>query len=512
MGHKGGIILYLDKAKDASKKSFKIMVTYIIISQLLILLRSRVMYIDDNIFFNAIEYKAAFLSLTYIAEIFAGGLILAVVPSLIKAKVEGGEEERLRFTNNIVNITLIVSLIIMFFGYIYSENIIRWNNINLSEVDMIKSIKLFRTGLPMILVILLKPIHLGFLVSKHAFKAGVKGGVSYNLVLLGFLLFFKNFGQEGFMIATVLAYISYYFIIANIIKNFDYKYKWVLDFKDPKLKGFILSFLFITIFQFLKINIFKLDINLISKSFSLTGFYGNAIYILELVMAIVMTVVATIVYPLFAETFYEKREEEFKIILNKAIEIMTKVLMPISILLILFAEPTTRLFFDHGNAFLFKDKLLSSYEIIGTVKSLRFIGIGLLFLGFNMIFIRVFFAREKYLFPIMTILLGTVLNYGLAYLLYQIMGESGIALSGSLTAIVVGLILVYRLNTANLIDYKGFIETLGVSSMLGIFVMGIVFVTYRALGETDIATIVSYSTGIFIYLQLNKDTQKLLFG
>lgn len=507
---KGGIILYLDQAKDASKKSFKMMIAYTLISQVLIFIRTKVMMADTDLFFNADEYVVAFVAVTYIAELFASGLLLTIVPLLHKAKSEGGQEERLRFINNLIHITLLVSLVVIIFGYIFADDIIKLNDTGLSQEEFLTSVKLFKIGLPMIIIILLKPVHIAYLQSNHGFKSGPKGGVYYNLIFIAYLLFFSRFGHEGLMIAAVLAYASYYLIIIDSLKRLGFKFRKVLDFKDPRLKQFIYSFLLVMIYQLLKRNIFELDANLVAQSGSIFGFLGNAVYIIDFVVIILISVITTITYPLLSETYYDKKEYEFKVILNKAVDIIIKILVPMSIVLIVFAEPTTQLFFGYGKGLLFKDKLLSTYEIAGTVTALRYLGIGALFLGLNIVFIRALFARGDYRTPVFSMAIGSVLNYGLGILLFKSLGEEGIALSFSITAIIVGLILVYKLNTEKLIDFNGFLKTLGVSSVLGILVSIFVFIIYKVLGQTDIATLASYTIGVLIYIQLNKNAKDFI--
>ncbi len=503
--------MYLVKAKEKSTKTFKMIITYVLLSQIFIFLRTKVL-ISNLDAFHLEKYSLAILSITYLIETIGTSALLAIVPALLKAKAEGGEEERLRLTNNILNITIIVSFIIVIFSNIFAGDIVKHFNSNLSGVELQSAIRLFRLGLPITFIILLKPIHLGYLQSKHGFKAGAKGGAIYNLIYVVYLLFFSRFGVAGYMIATLGAYLSYYIVMKDILKAFEYKYERVLNLKDKRILEFLVPLLIIIGFQLMKVNIFNVDKNLAINTFGSKGYLNNGIYILNLIITIFISILTTIAYPLLTEAFYEKKELEYRAILNKFVDLMVKTLVPISIILIIFAEPTINLFYGNGQLSILKGKILSPYELGMTINTFRYLAIGILFIGLDMIFVRGLFARGNYKAPLISLVAGFIFNQGLISILYRFLGEDGMALSMSLTAIFIGFTLIAELNREDLLDYKQFIKNIFDSSILGLLDSSIMYMSYSLLGKTDNAILISYLSGIFVFMVLNTKVKKTILN
>lgn len=501
--------MYLEKAKENSRASFKMMITYTLISQVLIFIRTKVLMVGTDKFFNANEYVTAFVAITYITEILASGLLLAIVPLLFKEKSLNGRDGSLDYINNIIHITFIFSLILIFLGYLLAPDIISMNDTGLSNEEFEASVKLFKIGLPMIVIILLKPVHIAFLQSNHGFKSGVKGGVYYNLIFIAYLVLFSKYGHEGLMIAAILAYASYYIVIIKSLKAYDFEHRRILDFKDPKLRELLYTLVLVILYLLVKRTVFELDANLVAQSGSIFGFLGNAVYIIDFVSIIVISVISTITYPLLAETYYDNNERDYTIILNKSIEIIINILMPVTVALLVFAEPTTKLFFAHGKGLLFKETILSPYELVGTIRSLRFMGIGILFLGLNLVLVRTLFSRGDFVSPIIITSAGLGINFVFGELFYERIGEEGVALAISISAITIGLMLIYKINENKaFIDRDRFISNIIVSGLFALISAIFVYIFYILLGQTDVAIMTGYAVGIFVYRILYKNVDK----
>lgn len=501
--------MYLDKVSKKSKSSFKMMLTYTLISQVLIFIRTKILMVGTDKFFNADEYVTAFVAITYITEILASGLLLALVPLLFKEKSEKGQEGSLRFINNIIHITLIFSLVLILFGYIFATDIIKLNDMGMSKEKFDESVKLFKIGLPMIVIILLKPVHISYLQSNHGFKSGPKGGVYYNLIFIFYLLFFSRFGNEGLMVAAILAYASYYLVIVKSLKGFDFQHRRVLDLKDDGFRETMHTLFLILVYLLVKRTVFDIDSNLVAQSGSIFGFLGNAAYIIDFISIIIISVISTITYPLLSETYYNKDEESFKKILNRSLEIIINILIPATIALVVFAEPTTKLFFSNSGGMLFKEKIQSPYELVGTIRSLKFMGMGILFVGLNLVLVRALFSMGDFISPIIITSAGLGINFVFGELFYDNIGEEGLALAVSISAITIGLMLIYKINEKeNLIDKNRFIGNIIVSSILGLISALLVYIVYILLGETDVGIMTGYVLGIILYTSLYKKLDK----
>src|SRR5699024_4139962 len=101
------------------------------------------------------------------------------------------------------------------------------------------TVKLFRIGAPIMLFDFIRVIGSGYLQSIHAFKAGAKAGISYNLIFVIYLLFFSSyFGVEGLMVTGIIAVISQIILLWKPVFKGGYKYKFEIQLKDRLLIRF----------------------------------------------------------------------------------------------------------------------------------------------------------------------------------------------------------------------------------------------------------------------------------
>lgn len=134
-------------------------------------------------------YILALSTIMLITKVIGDGIVVALIPLLQEIQEKYGTKRKIDYTNNLLNITVIVSLILVSIGYVGAPIIIKIFGPGFKGNELEKTILLFRIGLPIVTLSWVRAIGGGYLQSEHAFKAGAKGGVSNALVFILYLLF-----------------------------------------------------------------------------------------------------------------------------------------------------------------------------------------------------------------------------------------------------------------------------------------------------------------------------------
>lgn len=229
------------KNRDLMRKNTLFIIRFAIISRLLIFLRDMVTASRLGVSYKMDSYILALSTLMLVTKIVGDGIIVALIPLLQEIQGKFGTDKKVEYTNNLVNITILISLVLFVTGFLGAPIIMRIFGPGFGEMELEKAIVLFRIGLPIVAFYWLKSIGGAYLQSEHAFKAGAKGGVSYELVLIAYLLFFaKEYELKGFMVATILAVLSQVYLIFSTMRKKGYRYEFRMDFKDRYLgKAFL---------------------------------------------------------------------------------------------------------------------------------------------------------------------------------------------------------------------------------------------------------------------------------
>ena len=70
------------------------------------------------------SYLLALSTIMLITKIVGDGLIVAIIPVLQEIQEKHGEKRRIEYTNNLVNVTVILSFILIIMGYLLAPKII----------------------------------------------------------------------------------------------------------------------------------------------------------------------------------------------------------------------------------------------------------------------------------------------------------------------------------------------------------------------------------------------------
>lgn len=382
--------------------------------------------------------------ITILAEIIGEGISTSMVPVLMKIEAKEGQEEKLEYINNILNMVILLSLVLMLLGWGLSPIIMKILARGFKEDELYLSIELMKLGLPMVSFILIRSVFVAFLQSNHGFKAGAKSWVYNNIVYIIYLLFFNQYGVYGLMVAGVLASLSQLFSVIPASRKMGYKYKFNLNFKDIYFKEMLV--LLMPIIIGLSVNRVNLLIdrsmasNLPKGSISYLNYADN---IIQLVLGIFIAAIVTVLFPIISQEYSRDNWEGSKKMMGKGMKIILGIAIPSTMLLIVFSQPLVRLFFERG-AFSPKATKITSQVLI-------YYGLGLISRALVLILTKIHYAIYNSKTPTICAFLGIILNFILNKGLSKYMGVAGIALATSISTTIIMLLLLLELKLKGVI-------------------------------------------------------------
>ena len=431
-------------------------------------------------FGSGIETDTYFVAMTA-TVIIVGTIGTALKTTLIPifSEVEGrhGKRAKLKFLNNILNIVLVLSFIIIVLGYIFSPLIIKVlaNGFEGSQFDL--AVNLNRIGLPIAMFLGLTHVFSGLLDSNEIFGPSAISGIPYNFVFLIYLVFFgKNSSIEALMLTTVIATSTQFLILLPAVRHMGYRYKFKINLKDPYLKkGMILVLPVLIGSAVQQINI-VIDRTLASglRKGSISALtYSSRIN--DMVIAVFIMAITTVIFPRLSKAFSDEDREGVNEILGQGINIILIITVPATIGLLMLAEPLVHLFFVRGS-FDINDALMTS-------QALMFYSLGLVGFSLRLMLNKVYYSFQDTRTPMINGAIAVVVNLIFNLILIKPMGHSGLALATSISATVTTILLFLslrkKIGPIGLTKYIiCFLKTLAASLVMG----ALVYLIYYRLG------------------------------
>lgn len=380
-----------------------------------------------------------------------------------------GNKYKIRYMNNILNTTLVITAILAFLSYFFSPTLIRIFAKGFTGKQFELAVQLNRIGVPMTLFMVSSSVFSSYLHSKERFSISAATGLPYNMVFIIFLMFFtKYFGITGLMVASVMATFTRVLIQIPAIYKLNYSYKFEIDLKDKNLrKAFWLTTPVVLGSMVEKINIVidrTLASDLVEGSISALNYASR---FNNLILNIFVLAITTVIFPMLTKESSKKNKDSIKKIMSHSINVIMIITIPATIGIIILAFPIIRLLFERG-AF---DTTATNM----TAMALIFYSIGLIGTGLRDILSKVFYSLQDTKTPMINGILAVGVNIGLNLLLVRQMAHLGLALATSMADIFATILLFFSLQKKmGSIDIKSNITCfikLGVSaSIMGIVV------------------------------------------
>lgn len=431
------------------------------------------------------------------------GLIIAVVGSAIattyiplyfEAKEKKGDKEALKFTNNILNICAVITVLIAILGLIFTEQFVRVFAGGFEGEKFQLAVEFTKIMISGVLFLGVSKIFSSYLQVNDNFVIPGLIGIPYNIIIIAAIIISTKtnililaFGALVAMASQLLFQIPYAY-------KKSFKYKPYIKLKDDTIKDMIKLVLPMLVGVAIgQLNTFvdrALATTLSDGKLSALN-YANKLN--DFVMALFVTSVVTVIYPKLAKMSNSENNNGFVNTIVKSSNAITLVVLPIAVGAIVLAEPIVKILFQRGQ--------FDAHSTAMTAMALRFYALGLLAMGMRDILYRVFYSMSDTKTPMINGSIALIINIILNILLIKKLDYIGLALSTSVSSIITIILLFISLNKK--VGYFGgdkIIKT-GLKSLISSIIMGIVaFFVFNSLsaniGTSMIKDILSVSAGV----------------
>jgi putative peptidoglycan lipid II flippase len=381
----------------------------------------------------------AFLVSFFIPSILINGINLGIatgfIPVYSKIKNTQGRSVADKFTNNVVNLTLILSTVFTVLALIFAREIMRLAAIGLEGEVFNQAVFFARMVMISIIFASVAGVYRGYLQTYKLFNVTVASSIIMNIVIIMSIIISGKTDYKTLGIGTGIGMSLQYLIFIPGLLSTGYRYDRVLDLKDKNLP--IINRLAIPVLLGVLVNEVNIIVDKAIASTLEVGAISSLNYssgVQEFVVGVVIISIITVRYTdmstLAARGELERLQENYNYTLKNNLFLV----IPATLGLMVFSKEIISLLFFRG-AF-----DLSSLEI--TSRALLYYSLGITGIALNSIGQRVFYSLKQIREPVILSILSVFLNIGLNLWLSKIFGITGLAMGTSISMTITGLACV----------------------------------------------------------------------
>lgn len=404
------------------------------------------------------------------------GLIVAVVGSAIattyiplyfETKEKKGDNEALKFTNNILNICMIITAVIAVLGLIFTKEFVQVFAGGFEGEKFQLAVTFTKIMISGVLFLGISKIFSSYLQVNDNFVIPGLIGIPYNIIIIAAIIISTKTNITILAVGALIAMASQLLFQIPFACKKSFRYKTYLKIKDDTVKEMVKLVLPMLVGVAVgQLNVFvdrALATTLSDGKLSALN-YANKLN--DFVMALFVTSVVTAIYPKLAKMSNSENNNGFVNTIVKSSNAITLVVLPIAIGAIVLAEPIVKILFQRGE--------FDANSTYMTAMALRFYAVGLLAMGIRDILYRAFYSMSDTKTPMINGSTALIINIVLNILLIKKLDYIGLALSTSISSIITIILLFVSLKKK--VGYFGgdkIIKT-GIKSLISSIIMGAV--------------------------------------
>ena len=411
--------------------------------------------------FGAGEITDAYLTALNIPVVLFDGISAALgttfIPIYFKIKSSKGQEEVNKFTSNILNIVILISLVFVLLGVIFAPYIVK-----IFAVGFKGDVFDLTVNYSKILIFSMVFIAINGLVSSYLVASGnvyISGAITipFNIFVIIAIIFASVTESYVMVYGTLIAYIAQLLFQLPLLIKKGYKHRLTVNLRDENIRQIL--FLVIPVFIGSYINQINAVVNRTLASTLDSGSITALNYANKLNMfavGVIAVAISTIMYPILSKLASEGNKKLFKINISKSINMIVIIMLPIMVVMTTFSNEIVKVLFEEGS--------FNSHDTYLTSTALFFYSIGILSYGLKELLAKSFYSLQDTKTPVRNATISVVINIVFSIILVNIMGIGGLALASSISATVTTMLL--------LISLRKKIGKIGFSYILKTFIKG----------------------------------------
>ena len=268
-------------------------------------------------FYGASSISDAYLiSLTIPSVIFAFvgvGLSTGYIPMFSNIVHSGGEQEGNKFTNNLINIILIICTILIALGLIFTVPIVKAFAAGFEGDTLALAVRFARIIILGIYFTAITYIFSGYLQLKGNYLAPALIGLPYNIIIIMSIYMSCKLNISILAIGAIIALASQLILLLPYAFKKGYKYSFIANFGDKNIKA--MAYLMFPII--IGVSVDKIN-TLVDRTIASTVAEGGisalnyAARLNDFVWGIFVASITTVLYPLISKMVAENNIDGLK--------------------------------------------------------------------------------------------------------------------------------------------------------------------------------------------------------
>jgi putative peptidoglycan lipid II flippase len=392
-------------------------------------------------FFGANNVTDAYLiSLTIPGVLFSFlGIALntAYIPVCSHTMVEEGEEQVIKFTNNIVNILIVLCTIMVAITILFTAPIVKLFAAGFGGETLNLAVKFTRISIFGIYFSGLVYIFMSYLQIKNNFVIPASIAFPMNIIII-FSMFVASKTHNVYLLSvgSVAAFLAQLLFILPFVFKKGYKFYFIFNVEDKYLRN-LLTTAFPAI---IGASVNQINV-LVDRTIASTVAEGGisalnyAGKLNTVVLGLFAIPISTAIFPLISKMVAESNYEGLKKTLSEAISATNFLVIPSTVGTMLFSTPIVEMLFGRGA---FDERAVQM-----TSSALFFYSIGMIGYGLREVLAKAFYSMKDTKTPTTNSVIALLMNIILNIVLSKFLGIAGLALATSISGIVcTGLLFV----------------------------------------------------------------------
>ena len=421
------------KGNKIFKAAFLVMIISIL-SRFLGLFRDMLVGYQFGVSIYTDAYKAAVSVPETVFTIVGLAISTVFIPMLSKVKYDKNKDEMFKFSNNIISILLVISIIAFALGFLFTNEIVAFMFDGFSEEKFTLTVFLTRITLFNLLFLSINACYTAMLQVCEDFVIPSILGMFFNAPMIIYLLCFKNISIVGLTIANVIGNFLRVAVQLPVLYKHGYRFKLFINLKDERIKNILI--LIIPVIIGAGANSLNMVVDMKVASSLGDGAVSGLDFAQKIIVfanTAITTSIVSVMYPLMANKLNEGDNEGFSMYLTKSISTIALLLVPISIGFILLNKEIISAFYERGK---FND------VAVGITAS-AFLGYSLVlpFTGVRDILNSSLFSMQKTKITTINGVIGVVVNIILSISLSKVFGIFGVAIASTIASMITAVLL-----------------------------------------------------------------------
>lgn len=392
--------------------------------------------------FGAGNVTDAYLTALNIPVVLFDGISASLgttfIPMYFSIKDKMGQEEVNKFTSNILNIITGLSIIFIIIGLIFTPYIVKIFAMGFKGEVLDLTISYSKILLFSMIFIAANGLISSFLIASG--DAYISGLVTIPFNIFAILAIFLGSITNSYMMVygTLFAYIAQLVFQIPFLKKKGYKHRFIIDLKDENIKKIL--YLIVPVFLGSYVNQINTVVNRTLASTLESGTITALNYANKLNMfavGILVISLSTVLYPVLSKLASENKFKAFKYNLSKSLNIIIITMVPVMIITMVLSNPIIKMLFEKGS--------FDSRATYLTSTALFYYSIGIVAYGLRDILSKAFYSLQDTKTPVRNASISVIVNVILSIVLVKYMQIGGLALAGSLSAVIATLLMLVSL-------------------------------------------------------------------